>query len=95
MKKTQGVKILANGFNIGILSTLDVDSSSSRQQINEKIKEIEKNINKVSIDIETKQTKGASSDLRRSANSVIDNLNKSSQLRKVKVDLDVNLTQSK
>ncbi|TPD24925.1 phage tail tape measure protein [Staphylococcus pseudintermedius] len=86
---------MANGFNIGILSTLDVDSSSSRQQINEKIKEIEKNINKVSIDIEAKQTKGASSDLRRSANSVIDNLNKSSQLRKVKVDLDVNLTQSK
>ncbi|ELV2913335.1 phage tail tape measure protein [Staphylococcus pseudintermedius] len=86
---------MANGFNIGILSTLDVDSSSSRQQINEKIKEIEKNINKVSIDIEAKQTKGASNDLRRSANSVIDNLNKSSQLRKVKVDLDVNLTQSK
>ncbi|EKI4463979.1 phage tail tape measure protein [Staphylococcus pseudintermedius] len=86
---------MANGFNIGILSTLDVDSSSSRKQINETIKEIEKNINKVSVEFEARQTKGASNDLRKSANSVIDSLNKSSQLKKVKVDLDVNLTQSK
>lgn len=86
---------MANDFNIGILSTLDVDSSSSSKKINETIKEIEKNVNTISVGIEAKQTKGAADSARKSANSLVDSVNKSSQLKNIKVDLDVNLTQSR
>lgn len=86
---------MANDFNIGILSTLDVDSSSSSKKINDTIKEIEKNVNTISVGIEAKQTKGAADSARKSANSLVDSVNKSSQLKNIKVDLDVNLTQSR
>lgn len=82
-------------FNIGILSTLDVDSSSSQQSINKTLKDIEKNINNINVGLEVNQNKGTAETARKSANSVVDTVNKSSQLKKIKVDLDVNITQSK
>ncbi len=82
-------------FNIGILSTLDVDTGSSKKKVNETIKEIEKSINSIQAELEVKDTNSSQSSARKSANAVIDNINKSGGLKKINVEFDVNQTNSK
>lgn len=82
-------------FNIGILSTLDVDTGSSKKKVNETIKEIEKNINSIQAELEVKDTNGSQNSAKKSANAVIDNINKSGGLKKINVEFDVNQTNSK
>lgn len=82
-------------FNIGILSTLDVDTGSSKKKVNETIKEIEKSINSIQAELEVKDTNNSQSSARKSANAVIDNINKSGGLKKINVEFDVNQTNSK
>lgn len=48
---------MASDFNIGILSTLEIDSSSSRKKINDTLKNIEANINSIKADLEVSDTK--------------------------------------
>ncbi|QSN68396.1 phage tail tape measure protein [Mammaliicoccus sciuri] len=82
-------------FNIGILSTLDVDTGSSKKKVNETIKEIEKSINSIQAELEVKDTNSSQSSARKSANAVIDNINKSGGLKKINVEFDINQTNSK
>lgn len=82
-------------FNIGILSTLDVDTGSSKKKVNETIKEIEKSINSIQAELEVKDSNSSQSSAKKSANAVIDNINKSGGLKKINVEFDINQTNSK
>lgn len=86
---------MASDFNIGILSTLDIDSNSSKKKINDTIKSIEGSINTIKAEIEVADTKKAENNVKKSANSVINSINQNGGLRKVNVELGVNLTKSK
>ncbi|MFQ3843266.1 phage tail tape measure protein [Staphylococcus pseudoxylosus] len=86
---------MASDFNIGILSTLDIDSSSSRKKINDTIKNIEGTINSIKTELEVGDSRTSESTIKKSANNVINNINQSGDLRKLNVELDVNLTKSK
>ncbi|MEJ7218482.1 phage tail tape measure protein [Staphylococcus gallinarum] len=86
---------MASDFNIGILSTLDIDSSSSRKKINDTIKNIEGTINSIKTELEVGDSRTSESAIKKSANNVINNINQSGDLRKLNVELDVNLTKSK
>lgn len=85
---------MANDFNIGILSTLDVDSNSSTESINRTIKDIEKKINSVAINIEADNSTKAIENAKSTANQVINTITNDSKLKNIKVELDVNKTQS-
>ena len=82
-------------FNIGILSTLDVDTGSSKKKVNETIKEIEKSINSIQAELEVKDSNSSQSSAKKSANAVIDNINKSGGLKRINVEFDINQTNSK
>jgi len=81
-------------FNLGILSTLEIDSSSSKRKIEETITQIEKNLKRIRVDLEANSTSSSKNALRVSANQIVDSINKDGNLRKVKLDLDINKTQS-
>lgn len=83
---------MASDFNIGILSTLEIDSSSSRKKINDTLKNIEANINSIKADLEVSDTKKSENNAIKSANNVIRNINSNGNLKKLNVELDVNLT---
>lgn len=82
-------------FNIGILSTLDVDTGSSKKKVNETIKEIEKSINSIQAELEVKDTNSSQNSAKKSANAVINNINKSGGLKKINVEFDINQTNSR
>lgn len=86
---------MASDFNIGILSTLEIDSSSSRKKINDTLKNIEANINSIKADLEVSDTKKSENNAIKSANNVIRNINSNGNLKKLNVELDVNLTKSR
>lgn len=81
-------------FNIGILSTLDIDSNSSRKKINDTIKKIQENIDSVRAELEVAPTKTSQNKVVKSANRVISDINKNGNLRKINIELGVNKTQS-
>ena len=76
-------------FNIGLLSVLEIDTSSSKQAINKSIETLEKQINTVRVEIEA-DTKNSIT----SINKAVKSLNMNNSLHGIKVALDVDKEKS-
>lgn len=76
-------------FNIGLLSVLEIDTSSSKQSINKSIKALEEQINTVRVEIEA-DTKNSIT----SINKAVKSLNANNSLHEIKVALDVDKEKS-
>lgn len=81
-------------FNISVLSTLDIDSKSSKTAINRTITSLQDNIKNIKVKLEVDETASGKNALRVRANSVIKEVGGSDKLNNLKIAFDIDKTAS-